>query len=94
MRRRAIQIARNVAAVILLLLGVVGLFLPLLQGVALIVAAFFVADFRRKHVWRRWLLSRRWARRLGSDKLQRKLDERYRRTHPSGPPRTACDPQR
>ena len=42
------KIARNLTAAVCLLLGVAGLFLPFLQGIALIVFAVVIADFAAK----------------------------------------------
>ena len=40
--------ARNVAAAVCLLVGIAGLFLPIIQGVAMIVLAVVIADFDGK----------------------------------------------
>ncbi len=40
--------ARNAAAAVLLLVGIAGLFLPFLQGIATILLAIVVADFPLK----------------------------------------------
>jgi hypothetical protein len=40
--------ARNTAAFACLLVGIAGLFLPFLQGIALIVLAILIADFEAK----------------------------------------------
>ena len=42
------KVARNIAAVVCLLIGIAGLFLPIIQGVALIVLAVLIADFEAK----------------------------------------------
>jgi hypothetical protein len=42
------RIARNLAATVCLLVGVAGLFLPFIQGIAMIVLAVFIADFEAK----------------------------------------------
>ena len=42
------KVARNVLAAILLLIGIAGLFLPFIQGIATIVLAIVVADFEAK----------------------------------------------
>lgn len=62
------KIARNVCGCGLMLLGVVGLALPVIQGVALIAAGFLLLEFEgkqaliaraRSHPAGRWL-ERRW----------------------------------
>ena len=40
--------ARNVAAAVCLLIGIAGLFLPFIQGIAMIVLAVLIADFEAK----------------------------------------------
>ena len=40
--------ARNIAAAVLLLIGIAGLFLPVIQGIATICLAVIVADFQAK----------------------------------------------
>jgi hypothetical protein len=40
--------ARNTAALVCLLVGIAGLFLPFIQGIALIVLAVLLADFEAK----------------------------------------------
>lgn len=40
--------ARNTAAVVCLLIGIAGLFLPFIQGIAMIVLAVVIADFEAK----------------------------------------------
>ena len=62
------KIARNIAGTLLLLLGVVGIFLPLLQGFLFIALGIGMLDFERKT----WVLARtrRWLRRRG---VSRKL---------------------
>ncbi|MHB8834169.1 MAG: hypothetical protein ACYC9Y_00410 [Candidatus Methylomirabilia bacterium] len=40
--------ARNIAAAICLLVGIAGLFLPFIQGIAMIVLAVVIADFEAK----------------------------------------------
>lgn len=39
---------RNVAAAVCLLVGIAGLFLPFIQGIALIILAVVIADFAAK----------------------------------------------
>lgn len=48
------KIARNIAGVLLLLLGVLGIFLPLLQGFLFIALGIGMLDFERKT----WVLAR------------------------------------
>jgi uncharacterized membrane protein YbaN (DUF454 family) len=40
--------ARNALATVCLLVGIAGLFLPFIQGIAMIVLAVFIADFEAK----------------------------------------------
>lgn len=40
--------ARNIVAVVCLLVGIAGLFLPFIQGIAMIVLAVVIADFEAK----------------------------------------------
>ena len=40
--------ARNVAAAVCLLVGIAGLFLPFIQGIAMIILAVLIADFEAK----------------------------------------------
>ena len=42
------KVARNLAAAVCLLVGIAGLFLPFIQGIAMIVLAIVVADFEAK----------------------------------------------
>jgi len=53
------KVARNLAAAVCLVVGIAGLFLPFIQGIAMIVLAIVVADFeakerlleRYRHTW-------------------------------------------
>lgn len=57
------KIARNIAGTLLILLGIVGLFLPFLQGFLFIALGIGMLEFDRKtHVLAR---SRRWLVRRG-----------------------------
>ena len=42
------KVARNTLAVVCLLIGIAGLFLPFIQGIAMIVLAVLIADFEAK----------------------------------------------
>jgi uncharacterized membrane protein YbaN (DUF454 family) len=42
------KVARNTLAAVLLLVGIAGLFLPFIQGIATILLAIVVADFEAK----------------------------------------------
>jgi len=42
------KVARNAAAAVCLVIGIAGLFLPFIQGIAMIVLALVVADFEAK----------------------------------------------
>jgi hypothetical protein len=48
MARMIRKVARNVAATVCLLIGIAGLFLPFIQGIAMIVLAVVIADFEAK----------------------------------------------
>jgi uncharacterized membrane protein YbaN (DUF454 family) len=52
------RILRNVAGFSLLLLGIVGLFLPFLQGILFIVLGLSLIDVPAKHRLHRWLRGR------------------------------------
>jgi uncharacterized membrane protein YbaN (DUF454 family) len=43
--------ARNIVAAVCLLIGIAGLFLPFIQGIAMIVLAVVIADFGAKERW-------------------------------------------
>ena len=42
------KVGRNVAAAVCLVIGIAGLFLPVIQGIAMIVLAVVIADFAAK----------------------------------------------
>lgn len=42
------KVARNTAAAICLVIGIAGLFLPFIQGIAMIVLAVIIAEFEAK----------------------------------------------
>ena len=42
------KVTRNALAAVCLLVGIAGLFLPFIQGIAMIVLAVFIADFEAK----------------------------------------------
>ena len=42
------KVARNALAAVCLLIGIAGLFLPFIQGIAMIVLAVLIADFEAK----------------------------------------------
>jgi hypothetical protein len=78
-RHPAVKVARNVAAVLLLVLAVVGSLIPILQGWIFFVGAVAVADFERKRAFNRWLLTQTFLRRFGGYKLYRRLHHRPRK---------------
>ena len=78
MNRTTVKIARNVAAVLLLILAAIGGLVPILQGWMFLVAAIAVMDFERKRIFNRWLLTQTFLRRLGGDRLYRRLHHRPR----------------
>ncbi len=79
MKRAAVKIARNTAALILVALGIVGIFVPIMPQVLFFVAAVFIADLERKTAFVRWVLSRRWVRKIGGEKLHRMINRRLRK---------------
>lgn len=60
--------ARNVAATVCLLIGIAGLFLPFIQGIAMIIIAVVIADFEAKE---------RFLERYRHTRIGRKLWERH-----------------
>jgi len=77
MKRRLWRIARITAGVALLLLGVVGLFLPFLQGILFLVMGLTLlsTESARAKSWLEWLQERtKWDRLTRTDH-QRKLDD-------------------
>ncbi len=67
---RTKKILRNVGGTIVILLGIAGLFLPFLQGIALIVAGFLMLDFEGKDEILLRIREHRWTRRL-AERLSR-----------------------
>jgi hypothetical protein len=67
------KIVRNISGGALILLGVVGLALPFLQGIALILAGFLLLDFEGKEVF----VARARGHRLGVW-----IEEKWRRFRP------------
>jgi hypothetical protein len=63
-RARTKKILRNIAGTIVILVGIAGLFLPFLQGIALIVAGFLMLDFERKDEIVLRVREHHWTRRL------------------------------
>lgn len=85
MKRAAIKITRNILAILLAALGVVGVFVPIMPQILFFIAALLVADFERKHVVARWILSRRLVRKIGGERLHRRLArDRERTRHKAG----------
>ena len=52
------RILRNTGGLLLVLLGIVGLFLPFLQGILFIVLGLALIDVPQKHRLHRWLQAR------------------------------------
>ncbi len=72
--------ARNVAGVLILILGVVGLFLPFLQGILFLMIGLALIDLPIKHRAHRSLRQRyRWYRGLSLRYMQFKRRWRQRR---------------
>jgi uncharacterized membrane protein YbaN (DUF454 family) len=57
-----IRVLRNIAGVLLVLLGIVGLVLPILQGVLFLVLGLTLIDVPQKQAVHRWLQRWRWYR--------------------------------
>ena len=57
-KRRIVHVARNIAGVLLILLGVVSGFLPILQGWVFIVIGLGLIDHPLKHRAHGWLAHR------------------------------------
>ncbi|MDD4351543.1 MAG: PGPGW domain-containing protein [Candidatus Gracilibacteria bacterium] len=51
MKKHLKKILRNLAGGFLLILGIIGLFLPFLQGFLFIFIAISLLDFKRKQAW-------------------------------------------
>ena len=62
------KIIKNVIAVILLLIGVAGGFIPILQGWMFVLSGYILLDFKKKDIFERkiidFLKKRSWSRRL------------------------------
>lgn len=56
------RVLRNAGGVLLLLLGVAGLFLPFLQGILFLVLGLALIDLPIKHRAHRWLQRYAWYR--------------------------------
>ena len=54
----AVRIARNAAGLVLIALGIVGLFLPFLQGILFLVLGIGLVDLEVKHRAHVWLRRR------------------------------------
>jgi len=76
--------ARNVAATICLLIGIAGLFLPFIQGIAMIVLAVVIADFEAKE---------RLLERYRHTRIGRKLWERHEARKSRGAARRGGGPE-
>ena len=58
MKRRVKHLLRNIAGLLLVGLGILGLFLPILQGVLFLVLGLGLIDHPVKHRLHRWLSHR------------------------------------
>ena len=58
MKRRIVHVVRNVAGIVLILLGVISGFLPILQGWVFIVLGLGLIDHPLKHRAHGWLAHR------------------------------------
>ena len=96
MKRRIVRAARNVAGMLLILLGVISGFLPILQGWVFIVLGLGLIDHPFKHRVHEWLSRRSQAYRtvatqylLAKQSLRKKVRTNRSRTdsYPSSTPR-------
>ena len=82
--------ARNVLAAVLLLIGIAGLFLPFIQGIATIVLAVVIADFEAKERFLERYRHTRIGRHLWERHEARKARDAARR---GGTPALEPDPE-
>ena len=75
--------ARNTAAAVCLLIGIAGLFLPFIQGIAMIVLAVVIADFAAKE---------RLLERYRHTRIGRHLWERHEARKARDEARRGCTP--
>ncbi len=77
MRRRLWRIARITAGAALLVLGVIGLFLPFLQGILFLIMGLTLlsTESERAKAWLEWLQERSGWRRLQRHDKERRLDD-------------------
>jgi uncharacterized membrane protein YbaN (DUF454 family) len=77
MKRRLWRIARITAGIALLVLGVIGLFLPFLQGILFLIMGLTLlsAESERAKAWLEWLQRRSGWQRLTHGKDERRLDD-------------------
>jgi len=77
MKRRLWRIARITAGIALLILGVIGLFLPFLQGILFLIMGLTLlsTESERAKAWLEWLQERSGWRRLTHGKDERRLDD-------------------
>ena len=54
-RHPALRILKNIGGILLVLLGIAGLFLPILQGILFIFLGLAMIDLKAKHRLHRWL---------------------------------------
>jgi uncharacterized membrane protein YbaN (DUF454 family) len=71
-RNPMVRVLRNLGGILLVLLGVVGLFLPILQGILFLALGLALIDVPQKQMAHRWLLRWRWYRWL-ADRQERVL---------------------
>lgn len=82
------KVARNAAAAVCLAIGIAGLFLPFIQGIAMIVLAVVIADFAAKERLLERYRHTRLGRRLWERHAARKTKDAARDSlvPESGPP--------
>lgn len=85
-RHPVVRVLRNLGGVLLLLLGIVGLVLPVLQGVLFIVVGLALIDVPQKHAAHRWLQRYRCYRLLARKHhaVWRAFKQRRRRRRQAG----------
>lgn len=77
MRQRLWKYARLTAGVLLLVLGVIGLFLPFLQGILFLIMGLSIlsTESPRAKAWLEYLQKRTGWNRTGDDGKERRLDD-------------------
>jgi uncharacterized membrane protein YbaN (DUF454 family) len=77
MKQRLWRLGKITAGISLLILGVIGLFLPLLQGILFLIMGLTLlsTESPRAKAWLEWLQRRTGWERLAHDDKERRLDD-------------------